>query len=242
MEKRNVSEKLVKGLQILSIVFIVVMMVAGIVLMKKYDISVKNAAQFKTMLTGNLFKVALIIIGVNFIKAFALVVPPAVVFVICGLVFENLWVGILVGFLCIATSIAVPFWLGRFTGADMAEKLKNKYPKIKKLDDFADENNFMVVFLVKATGLIPGDVSSLIFGAMGIKFKKFFAATLIGEFPLIVLWTIIGNKGDFNDPKTALYVIPVIVFAVLISFIMKKWTDKKSKEKAQAQAEKIETV
>ena len=227
------KEKLVKALQIASIVFIIGMVIAGVFLMKKYDISVKNAAAFKEMLQGNIVKVAAIIILVNFIKAFALVITPSIIFVICGMVFDNLWVAILVSMLCIATSIPVPFWLGKFTGSGMAEKLRNKYPKIKKLDEFADDNSFMVVFLVKATGLIPSDVSSMIFGAMGIDFKKFFAATNLGEIPIIVLWCLLGNKGNFSDPKTFLYVIPVIVFALLASWFMKMWTDKKSKEKEE---------
>ena len=225
------KEKLVKALQILSIVFIVGMVIAGVILMKKYDISVKNAAAFKEMLQGNIIKVAAIIILVNFIKSFALVITPSLIFVICGIVFDDLWVAILVGIICVATSSPVPYFLGRFTGSGMAEKLRNKYPKIKKLDEFADDNSFMVVFLVKATGLIPSDVSSMIFGAMGIDFKKFFGATNLGQLPLVILWCLLGNKGNFSDPKTFLYVIPVIVFALLASLFMKKWTDKKSKEK-----------
>lgn len=235
----NNKEKLIKALQILSIVFIVGMVIAGVILMKKYDISVKNAAAFKEMLQGNIIKVAAIIILVNFIKSFALVITPSLIFVICGIVFDDLWVAILVSMICIATSIPVPFFLGKFTGSGMAEKLRNKYPKIKKLDEFADDNSFMVVFLVKATGLIPSDVSSMIFGAMGIDFKKFFAATNLGEIPIIVLWCLLGNKGSFSDPKTFLYVIPVIVFALLASLFMKMWTDKKSKEKAEKMQETI---
>lgn len=235
MEKKN-SEKLVKALQILSIVFIVGMIAAALILMKKYDISVSNAAQFKEMLQGNILKVALIIIAVNFIKSFALVITPSLVFVVCGLVFDNLWVAILVGFICVITSTPIPFLLGRFTGKGMADKLREKYPKINKLIGFADDNSFMVVFLVKATGLIPSDTSSMIFGALGIDFKKFYIATAIGQLPLVITWALLGNKGSFSDPKTFLYVIPIIVFAVVASAIMKLWTDKKSKEKEKNNA------
>lgn len=228
------SEKLVKILQIASVVFIVGMVIAGLILMKEYDISVKNADALKNYLTGNPLTVALIIIVFNFVKAFALVITPSLVFVVCGIVFDNVWVAILVSIICIITSIPVPFWLGRFTGKPMADKLKGKYPKIKQFDGFANENDFMIVLLVKATGLIPSDVSSMIFGAMGIDFKKFFFATVVGELPIIVLWCLLGNKGNFSDPKSFLYAIPLIVFVVLASFFLKKWTDKKNREKEQA--------
>lgn len=232
MEKKRNYEKLVKVLQVTSVVFIVAMMITGLVLMKKYDVSVKNAAAFKEMLSGNVLTVALIIIVFNFVKSFALVISPSIVFVLCGLVFEDLWVAVLVSMICIATSIPIPYYLGRFTGKGMADKLKNKYQKIQQIDKFADENSFTVVFFVKATGFVPSDTSSMLFGAMGIKFKTFFLATNIGEIPLIVLWAILGHNGNFSDPKTFLYVIPLVVFIVLASFVMKKWTDKKSKEKA----------
>lgn len=238
-EKRN-YEKLVKVLQILSVVFIVGMFVAGMILMKKYDISVKNAAAFKEMLSGNVLKVAFIIILFNFVKAFALVITPSLVFVVSGMVFENIWVAFLVNLIAIATSITIPYYLGRFTGKGMADKLKDKYPKIKKIDEFTEENSFMVVFLVKSTGLIPSDTSSMLFGAMGVSFSSFFWATNIGEIPLNILWALLGHKGNFNDPKSFLYVLPVIIFALFASFVMKKWTDKKSKEKAAAIASKTE--
>lgn len=236
MKKIN-SEKLVKVLQILSFVFIIGMVVAGVILMKKYDISVKNAAAIREWLQGSPLTVALIIILFNFVKAFALVITPSLVFVLCGMIFDNVWIAILVSFICIITSIPVPFFLGRFMGQGMAEKLKNKYPKINKLDKFADENEFMVVFLVKATGLIPSDVSSMLLGAMGISFKNFFLATNLGELMLIVLWCLLGNKGNFSDPKTFLYALPVVLFAILASVFMKKWTEKKSKEKETVKPE-----
>ena len=232
MEKKRNYEKLVKALQILSVIFIVGMVIAGIILMKKYDISVKNAAAFKEMLSGSVLTVALIIIVFNFVKSFALIITPSLVFVVSGMVFENIWVAILVNMIAIATSITIPYYLGRFTGKGMADKLKNKYPKIKKIDEFADENSFMVVLLVKSTGVIPSDTRSMLFGAMGTSFKAFFLATNLGEIPLNVLWALLGHKGNFSDPKSFLYVLPVIVFALVASFVMKKWTDKKSREKA----------
>lgn len=234
MEKQK-SEKVVKALQIVSIVFVVGMLVAALILIKKYNVSVSNAEYFKEKLRRfNPVYVALIIIAANFIKSFALVITPSLMFVICGLVFDDLWLAILVSIICVATSSPFPFLLGRFTGKNMADKLRKKYPKVDKLFGFADENAFMVVFLIKATGALPSDSSSMIFGALDFDFKTFYGATMIGQLPLIITWCLLGNKGSFNDPKTALYVIPIIVFALVASLFMKLWTDKKSKTKEQS--------
>ena len=205
MEKKKNYDKLIKTLQILSGAFILGMIIAGVILMKKYDISVSNAAALRERLQGNVLQVALIILVFNFIKSFALIITPSLVFVLCGMVFEYLWVAILVSILCIATSIPVPYFLGRFMGKNAADSLRNKYPKIKKFDDFIVSNSFMVVFLIKATGLIPSDASSMMIGAMAVKFKTFFFATNLGELGLIVTWALLGNKGNFSDPKAFIH-------------------------------------
>lgn len=240
MEQKKNYDKLVKALQIAAGIFIVGMVIAGAILMKKYDISVKNAGMLKDWLQGNPLTVALIIIAFNFVKAFALVITPSLVFVVCGIVFDDLWVAILVSMICIATSIPVPYYLGRFMGKNAADSLKNKYPKIKRFDEFIEDNSFMVVFLIKATGLIPSDSSSMLLGAMNVKFKTFFLATNLGEIPIIVTWALLGNKGNFSDPKSFLYILPVIATVVLASVFMKLWTNKKSAAKDKAAADETE--
>lgn len=240
MEQKKSYDKLVKALQIAAGIFIVGMVIAGAILMKKYDISVKNAGMLKDWLQGNPLTVALIIIALNFVKAFALVITPSLVFVVCGIVFDDLWVAILVSMICIAASIPVPYYLGRFMGKNAADSLKNKYPKIKRFDEFIEDNSFMVVFLIKATGLIPSDSSSMLLGAMNVKFKTFFSATNLGEIPIIVTWALLGNKGNFSDPKSFLYILPVIATVVLASVFMKLWTNKKSAAKDKAAADETE--
>lgn len=232
MEQKKNSEKIVKVLQILSVIFIVGMVVAGVVLTKKYDISINSIGTLKEYISDNLIMAAVIIIVFNFLKAFTLVISPSYVFLLSGMVFSNIWVAMFVNIIAIATSIPIPYFLGRFTGKGMADKLKNRFPKIKKVDEFTDENSFMVVFLVKSTGLIPSDASSMLFGAMGVSFSSFFWATNFGEIPLNILWTLLGHNGNIKDAKTWLYFVPIIVFALVASFVMKKWTERKQKQKA----------
>ena len=140
--KRN-NEKLIKALQLLSVAFMLGMVGAMLVLMNKLDINIENAAHLSTYIKGGTFTVAIIIIAFTVIKSFALVFPPAVIFAVSGLLFDNLWVAVLVNFIGVALSLIMPYYLGRFTGKDMLDTLKAKFPKIKKLDDFAGQNEFM---------------------------------------------------------------------------------------------------
>lgn len=229
-QKKN-YDKLIKVLQIAAGIFMLAMVIIFVVLMKKYDISVKNVSAITDRLTGGVITVAALIILFNLIKSFALVVTPSIIFVISGIVFDSVWVAILVNFLAVAIGMIPPYFLGKFTGKGMVDTLRKRFPKVNKIDSFADENGFIVSFLLKASGLIPGDTSSLILGAMDISFRDFYIGSTLGTLPINIMWAILGNKGDLSNPYTYLYLLPIIIFAVVMSVVVKKITDKKQTEK-----------
>lgn len=233
MENKKKNEKLIKALQIVAVLFMVAMVATMLVLMNRFDISIENAAQLSTYIKGGTLTVALVIIAFTVVKSFALVFPPAVIFAVSGLLIDNLWVAVLVNFIGVALSVIMPYYLGKFTGKDMLDTLKERFPKIKKLDDFAGKNEFMVVYVVKASGVIPSDLMNVVYGAMNINFMKYFIASNIGMLPFNILFTLLANKGDLSNPYSLLYIIPIPVFVVIMSIIVKKMT-KKNEIKEQA--------
>lgn len=226
MQAKKNYDKLLKVLQAAAGVFMAAMVIAMLVLMNKFDISVENAEAISSYIKGGTFTVALIIIAFTAIKSFALVFPPAVIFAISGLLFENLWVAITVNFIGVALGMILPYYLGRFAGKDLLDSLKARFPKIKKLDDFAGKNEFMVVYVVKASGIVPSDLMNVIYGAMDVNFTKFFIASNLGTLPFNVLFSLLANKGDLSNPYTLLYILPIPVFVVIMSIIVKKMTKK----------------
>lgn len=223
------NEKLVKGLQIASGIFMAVMLVTMVVLMIKYNITPANAKELSTYFQGGVVTVAALMIGFSVVKSFALVFPPALLFAISGIVFEDLWVGIVVNFVGNALSMLLTYYLGRFTGKPMVDTLKAKFPKVKKIDEFTEANDTAVVFCIKASGLMPSDLSSVLFGAMNISFTKYVVAANLGMLPINILWCLLGNKGDVSNPLSFLYVLPIPVFAVFATVIMKKMSNKNKK-------------
>ena len=219
--------KLVKILQIISFVFMLVMLVLCVLFLVKNHISVKNVDTLTQYLTGGTLTIALILIGFSIVKSFALVFPPAVLFVVSGVVFDRFWVAVLVNFIATAASLILPYFLGRFTGKGMVDALKGRFKAIRKLDDFADANSFAVVFVFKAGGFMPSDLSSLIFGAMNIPFTTYFLAANLGMLVLNVLWTLLGAKGDLSNPLSFLYVLPALLFAIAASVFMSQRKKKK---------------
>ena len=228
-DKKN-YDKLVKILQIAAIIFTCVMIAFCVIFMKKNNVSVKNPESITKFLQGNTLKIAIIIILINLVKSFALVVTPSIIFVVSGIVFENVWVAILVNFLATAIALIPPFYLGKFTGKNMVDTLKNRFPKVKKIDDFAGKNGFIISFILKASGLIPGDTTSLILGAMDMSFPQFYLGATLGTLPINIMWAVLGNKGDLSNPYTFLYILPIIAFALIMTVIVNKMTNKKDKK------------
>ncbi len=224
--KKNYG-KLIKLLQIMSFVFMAAMLVVMLILIKKFDISIENAAELSKYISGGTLTVAFIIIAFTVVKSFALVFPPAVIFAVSGLIIENVWIAITVNAVAVALSVILPYYFGRFAGKDLLDTLKVKFPKIKKLDDFAGKNEFMVVYVVKASGVVPSDLMSVIYGAMNVNFFKFFVASNLGMLPFNVLFTLLANKGDLSNPYSLLYVVPIPVFVVIMSIVVKKMTGEK---------------
>ena len=227
--KKN-YDKFIKVLQLLSFAFMLVMVVLCVLFLKKNNISVKNVDALTHYLVGGTFTIAAIMIGFSVVKSFALIFPPAVLFVLSGIVFKNLSIAVLVNFVATACSLVLPYFLGRFTGSDMVESLKGRFKAIQKLDDFAGENSSEVVFVFKAGGFMPSDLSSLIFGALNIPFSKYFIASNLGMLVLNVLWSIVGVYGDLTNPLSYLYALPALLFAIGASvFLSKRKKNQKNK-------------
>lgn len=223
------NEKLVKGLQLASGIFMAVMLVVMVILMIKYNITPANADELSTYFQGGAVTIAVLMIVISVVKSFSLVFPPALLFAISGIVFENFWVAVAVNFAGNALSMLLTYFLGRFTGKSMVDTLKQKFPKVKKIDDFTEANQSAVVFCIKASGLLPSDLSSVLFGAMNISFPKYLIAANLGMLPIDILWTLLGYKGDVSNPFSLLYILPIPVFAVFATVLMKKMSNKKNK-------------
>lgn len=217
---------LIKLLQIAAGIVILLSVVAGVVLIKKYDLTMSNLYTLKDLVTGGTWVLIAGIIVFSVVKSFALIIPPALLFAFTGLLLDNVPLALAVNFVATFLSLFLPFALGRFMGKPMLDKLKAKSSKVRKIDDFAHINDFAFVFLLKVSGIIASDLSSLIFGAMGIKSKTHLIASVLGLLPINIVWTLLGAYADLTDPKSALFLLPVIALAVVGTLAAKKLANK----------------
>lgn len=238
MAEKNYG-KLVKVLQVAAGIFMIAMVILCIVLTQKYNIKVSNIPEISKSLTGGTLALAVGIIVFSVIKSFALVFPPAVIFSVCGYIMPNFWVALLVNIISVFLSLSVPYFLGRFTGAGMVDTLKGKFKAIKKIDDFAGANEMEMTFAIKLSGIMPGDLSSLLFGAMGISLKNYTIGANLGNLPLVIVYTFFGitlrNVGE--KPWVAAIPVAVIIVFMLIASLITKRLIEKTKAKQSADNE-----
>lgn len=224
MAEKNYG-KLVKALQIGAGVFMVAMVILCLVLTKKYDIKLANIPELSEKITGGVATIAFGVILFSVVKSFALVFPPSVIFAICGYLMPNYFLALIINIVSVFLSLSIPYFLGRFTGASMVDTLKGKFKAIKKMDDFAGANETEMTFAVKLSGILPGDLSSLFFGAMGISYKNYMIGANLGMLPLAIVYTLFGTALKSIGEKPWLAAIPVvviIVFVLIASLITKR--------------------
>lgn len=235
MAEKNYG-KLVKVLQIAAGVLMLAMVVLCLVLVNKYNIKVSNIPELSEKITGGTMTIAIGIIIFSVVKSFALVFPVAVIFAICGFLMPNYWIALLINVISVFVSLSIPYFLGRFTGSGMVSTLKGRFAAVKKLDDFAGANETTMTFAVKLSGILPGDLSSLLFGAMGISYKNYMIGANLGMFPLALLYSFLGIslKELGNKPWiAAIPVVGIIIFNIISSIITKKLISKTKANKAK---------
>lgn len=228
--------KLIKVLQIVTGILMVAFVVIGIYLIQKYNIKVSNIKNLSQMISGGVLTVSLIVIGVSVLKSFALILPPAVVFSICGYLLPNFPLALLVNLIASFLSLSIPYFLGKFTGAGMVDTLKKKFKAIKKIDDFAGTNETKLTAVFKFSGILPGDLSSLLFGAMNISYKNYLIGANLGSLPIVIVYTLFGfvlkNVGE-QPWVVAIPVVFIVGCLIIASLITKKMISDNKKKNAE---------
>ena len=227
--------KLIKALQIATGILLIFLMALGIYLIQKYNIKVSNIKNLSLMISGGAPTVSLILIGVSVVKSFVLVFPPAVLMSISGYMLPNFFAALAVNLIATVLSLSIPYFLGRFTGAGMVETLKGKFRAVRKIDDFVGTNEVKLTAIIKFAGIMPGDLSSLLFGAMNISYRNYMAGAILGNIPLIIVYSLFGTllKSVGEQPWVVAIPIVIIVLFLLISSVLAKKTIDSNRKKAE---------
>ncbi len=164
-------------------------------------------------------KAALLMLVFYAVKSVSFVFPIAILQLAVGHLFST-GTALLVNFLGRAVTLALPYWMGRFSGSSMVENLTSKYPKLKTVVDYQNGNPLYISFFMRTLNFLPGDAVSLFLGAVKIPFEVYMLGGMLGTFPGVILATIFGanikNPGSPAFWLSAVLLVMISVFSILI--------------------------
>ena len=130
-------------------------------------------------------KAALLMLVFYAVKSVSFVFPIAILQLAVGHLFST-GTALLVNFLGRAVTLALPYWMGRFSGSSMVENLTSKYPKLKTVVDYQNGNPLYISFFMRTLNFLPGDAVSLFLGAVKIPFEVYMLGGMLGTFPGVI--------------------------------------------------------
>jgi uncharacterized membrane protein YdjX (TVP38/TMEM64 family) len=126
-----------------------------------------------------------------YVLASLLLAPGALLTIAAGLSFG--WSGGL-AIVAIAASLAaaLAYAFSRYVFRRQITRLMEARPRLKALDRAVARQGWKAVLLLRLSGLVPFNLQSYLFGATGIGFWPYLAATLLGIVPGATLFSYLG--------------------------------------------------
>ena len=173
-----------------------------------------EAADILRWSPANPLLAALFLIALYAAKSMTVFFPLVALYLAGGLLFP-LPVSLAVNLAGMAACVSVPYLVGRFSAAESVDRLREKYPKLEKLERVQQDNHFLFALVARALGILPGDVVSLYFGSMRLPFLPYLAGSLLGLAPTMVAVSIMGDNAA--NPLSPGFLIAMAVDGCLVA-------------------------
>ena len=173
---------------------------------------------------------ALFLVLLYAFKSLTVLFPIIVLNVLGGFLFEPVH-ALIINSVGVLVELTIPYWIGRASGAEFADKLCKKHPKLAEIIGEGSNNNFFMSFFLRVISCLPGDAVSMYFGARKVPFWTCLLASFLGTFPGMVAATLLGM--NITDPSSPMFwvsiglTVGISVISFLVYFL---WRRAKKKE------------
>lgn len=157
-------------------------------------------------------------------QMFLLVIPSVALMIVSILAYGPVG-GSLIIFAAIFCASSVGYFIGRYFGQVIVDKLIGQKSE-KKISDFLDDYGFWAVIVTRLNPFLSNDAISFVGGILKMGYWKFIGATLLGIAPLTIFIAIIGDSTD--QLKTGLLWGSLVSLAIFGLYVY--WDKKKRKE------------
>lgn len=125
-------------------------------------------------------------------QMFLIVIPTIALMVVSILAYGPIW-GSLIVFAAVFSASSVGYFIGRYFGPVIVEKIIG-HKSEKKVADFLEDYGFWAVFITRLNPFLSNDAISFVGGILKMGYRKFISATIIGITPLTIFIAILGKS------------------------------------------------
>ena len=98
--------------------------------------------------------------------------------------------------------VTLPYLLGQKLGGRAVEYILSRWPKAAALHDLRCDSDFFFVLLIRLLNVFSLDMVSAYMGAVGVKYRAYLPASLLGLASMCVLFPIMGMSiSDVRSPQ-----------------------------------------
>ena len=135
------------------------------------------------------------------VKSLSIFLYSGLLYAASGILFP-LPVAITVNIAGTAVMVSIPYWLGKKLGSQAVQYILHRFPKSAMLHDLRGGSDFFFVLIVRLLGILSADVVSGYMGAVGVRYKDYLPACLLGFLSACILFPIMGmSLSDIRSPQ-----------------------------------------
>ncbi len=125
---------------------------------------------------------------------------------------------------------ALCFYIARFFGRTVTEKLTSKYA-LESIDEFFERYGEYAILVARLLPFVSFDIVSYGAGLTSMSFWKFFIATGIGQLPATLVYSYIGGMLTGTTRMVVTGLLLLFAVSTMIVLFKKVWTDRKKEPK-----------
>ncbi len=130
---------------------------------------------------------------------------------------------------------SISFFIARFLARGFVQRMLQRRPVLKAVDEVAGEDGFMTILLARLTPITPFAFENYAFGVTAVRFWPFLLGSALGIVPgtIMNVWIgVIGRTAATGEASLANWLLLGIGFAATV--ILTVWMTRKAKRKLAA--------
>lgn len=123
---------------------------------------------------------------------------------------------------------ALCFYIAKFLGRDVVEKLTSKYA-LENVDNFFERYGKHTILIARLLPFMSFDLVSYAAGLTSMTFMSFFIATGIGQLPATIIYSYVGGMLTGSAKIVMMGIMILFALSILVFMIKKIYNEKNNK-------------